>query len=81
MATIGITDLMSGFALLEGTDSLVSAMGDLSEAELKTIAGGKKTYGGGTVAIVNNLAYGFPYGGGGIFGPVTNIVGGGGGFR
>jgi uncharacterized spore protein YtfJ len=77
MATIGITDLMSGFALLEGADSFVSAMGDLSEAELKTVVGGSKSYGGGTVAIVNNIAYGFPSGGS-IFGPVTNIVGGGG---
>jgi hypothetical protein len=77
MSTIGITDLMSGFALLEGTDSLVTAMGDLSDAELKTVVGGSKSSGGGTVAIVNNIAYGFPYHGGSIFGPVTNIVAGG----
>jgi hypothetical protein len=78
MATIGINDLAtSGYALLEGTDSFVSAMSDLSEAELKTVVGGSKSYGNGTVAIVNNLAYGFPYHGGAIFGPVTNIVAGG----
>jgi hypothetical protein len=78
MAMIGINDLMSGSALLEGADSLVSAIGDLSESELKTIVGGgSKSSGGGTVAIVNNIAYGFPYHGGSIFGPVTNIVAGG----
>lgn len=77
MATIGISDLMSGSALLEGADSLISAVGDLSESELKTVVGGSKSSGGGTVAIVNNIAYGFPYHGGSIFGPVTNIVAGG----
>jgi hypothetical protein len=76
MATIGIADLMSGYELLDGTDSLVTAMGDLSDAELKTVVGGSKSSGGGSVVIVNNLAYGFPSSGA-IFGPVTNIVAGG----
>lgn len=76
MATIGICDLISGHALLGGTDSLVTAVGDLSEAELKMVMGGSKSSGGGSTVIVNNLAYGFPsYGA--IFGPVTNIVAGG----
>jgi hypothetical protein len=77
MATIGICDLISGHALLGGTDSLVTAVGDLSESELKMVmGGGSKSSGGGSTVIVNNLAYGFPSSGA-IFGPVTNIVAGG----
>jgi hypothetical protein len=76
MAMIGINDLTSGHALFDDADSFVAAIGNVSDAELKAVVGGSKSSGGGTVAIVNNIAYGLPYGGG-IFGPVTNIVAGG----
>jgi hypothetical protein len=78
MATIGVNDLSPGYGLLEGVGSLVSAMEGLSESEMKTVVGGSKSSGGGSTVIVNNLAYGFPSHGGAIFGPVTNIVAGGG---
>jgi hypothetical protein len=76
MSIINVNDLNpAGSSLLEGFDSFVdSSVNELSDTELKVIVGGGSKSSGGGVAIVNNIAYGY---GGGIFGPVTNIVGGG----